>query len=162
HRRGCGLPGLTINWGPLGDVGWLARHSALNERFVRQGVRSLSAQQALEVLGRLLAVAPAQVGVIDIDWRHWAPLSLSSAASPRPFSRIAPGGPDQSLHPADFSSALNSAAPGDRRDTILCHLCARLASVLGTSASKLDIHRPLTAAGLDSLMAVELQGSIKR
>jgi acyl transferase domain-containing protein/NADP-dependent 3-hydroxy acid dehydrogenase YdfG len=163
HRRCCGLPGLTINWGPLGDVGWLARHSAVNERVLRQGVQNLSAQQALEILGRLLAAAPTQVGVINIDWRQWARLSLSSAASPRLFSLIEPGGPEQSLQsPADFSRALHSMAPGDRRDTVLSHLCASLAGVLGTSASKLDVHCPLTALGLDSLMAVELQVSIQR
>jgi acyl transferase domain-containing protein len=163
YRRSCGLPGLTINWGPLGDVGWLARHSAVNERVLRQGVRSLSAQQALDVLGRLLASAATQVGVIDADWREWARLSFSGAGSPRLATLLEAADTE---HPAqssaDFASALSAAAPGTRREMVLSHLCARLAGVLGTSPAKLDVHRPITALGLDSLMAVELQARIQR
>ena len=42
HRRASGLPALTVNWGYLGEVGYLARRSELGERLERQGVLSFT------------------------------------------------------------------------------------------------------------------------
>src|SRR6185312_2747059 len=40
HRRGMGLPGLTVAWGAIADVGHMVRHAGLTERVKeRLGVR---------------------------------------------------------------------------------------------------------------------------
>ena len=46
HRRALGLPGLTINWGYLAEVGYLAQRPHLGERLERQGVRSFTVREA--------------------------------------------------------------------------------------------------------------------
>jgi len=162
-RRARGLPGLTINWGPLADVGWLARHPEVGERVMRQGARALSVDTALEVLGRLLTADCSQVGVVDIDWRQWANLSRTEAVS----SRLKELAPDPELFwqvesPKGFRATLASADSAERTRLIDERLRTHVAAVLGTSASKLDSNKPITALGLDSLMAVELQVRIQR
>jgi acyl transferase domain-containing protein/NADPH:quinone reductase-like Zn-dependent oxidoreductase/acyl carrier protein len=160
HRRASGLPGLAINWGPLADVGWLARHPAVNERVLGQGARALSAAEALEVLGRLLLTERAQVGVVDIDWQRWS--SGPGALSPR-LERLegAAVRPDQHLAATNLRDALRGAAPEVQSELVQRHIREQVAGVLGSTAARVDIDKPLTALGLDSLMAVELQARIQ-
>jgi acyl carrier protein len=162
-RRGQGLPALTINWGPLADVGWLARHAAVNERVLRQGARAMSSTQALDVLGRLLTTERHQVGVVDIDWRQWHKLSLSGLASPRLAhlleSQKNPAVPGASL---DLLEVVRSADEKSRREIVVAYLCELVAGVLGTTAAKVDVQRTLPDLGVDSLMAVELQVRLRQ
>jgi len=163
YRRGQGLPGLSINWGPLADVGWLARHSSVNERILRQGARALTSTQALEALGRLLNTDRQQVAVVDIDWRQWNKLSSSGLASSRLESFMQSPEPDASRDaPHDLLGTLQATDSGTRKQLVLAFLCEQVAGVLGTEATKLDPHKPLPALGVDSLMAVELQVRIRR
>jgi acyl transferase domain-containing protein/NADPH:quinone reductase-like Zn-dependent oxidoreductase/acyl carrier protein len=162
-RRAQGLPGLTVNWGPLAEVGWLARHPEVNERVLRQGVKALSADAALEALGYLLTMDRAQVGVVDIDWRQWTRHASTGALSPR-LKELAPG-PEvhwQAGSGEDFRAAFASVPPEDRTRLVDERLRTHLAAVLGTTVAKLDANKPITALGLDSLMAVELQVRIQR
>ena len=41
NRRLMGLPGLSLNWGPWSDVGYLARHRDVAERLIRSGMGAL-------------------------------------------------------------------------------------------------------------------------
>jgi len=162
-RRARGLPGLSVNWGPLADVGWLARHPEVNERVLRQGARALSVDAALEILGHLLTADCSQVGVVDIDWRQWTKLSRTDAVSPR-LKELTPSSELvwQTENVEDLRATLASADPRERTRLLDERLRTHVAAVLGTSASKLDSNKPITALGLDSLMAVELQVRIQR
>ena len=62
YRRASGLPALTINWGYLGEVGYLARRAELGERLERQGVLSFTVRQALVLLEKAMqrAARPGQ------------------------------------------------------------------------------------------------------
>ena len=64
YRRASGLPALTVNWGYLGEVGYLARRSELGERLERQGVLSFTVRQALALLEKAMR-APARPGQRD-------------------------------------------------------------------------------------------------
>src|SRR4029077_21002890 len=73
HRRAAGRPALTVNWGVIGEVGYVSQHEALQQRFAAAGIRPLPAASALRCLGRLMARPEVgQVVVADIDWRRWA------------------------------------------------------------------------------------------
>lgn len=158
-RRAMGLPGLTINWGALAEVGWLARHDDVNERVLRDGARAISPQQALEALGRLLVTDRLQVGVLDFNWEQWFKTSVPSR-----FSELTSReSREQKTEGADdFHTNLEGATEVERKRLIESRLCGHVASVLGASASRLDIDKPITSLGLDSLMAVELQIRIHR
>ena len=56
YRHKLGLPALTINWGYLGEVGYLSRNEKIGERFAGWGAIPLSPSEALNSLGRLIAV----------------------------------------------------------------------------------------------------------
>ncbi|MCD4734422.1 MAG: SDR family NAD(P)-dependent oxidoreductase, partial [Bacteroidales bacterium] len=49
-RRSQGLPAMTINWGVIGDVGFVARSGNVGGLLYKQGWKAFSLQQALGVL----------------------------------------------------------------------------------------------------------------
>jgi acyl carrier protein len=160
HRRRDGLPALTINWGPL-DVGYAADRAGMEEHLSRLGAKLLSAQQGLSILGQLLDAAAVQVAVMAGDWQRWKALH-PAGRSPR-FAGIMPAGmagQGSGIHPdrrgESLRDAVAAAPPTHRQPLIEAYLRKRVASVMAISPSTLDVERPLTDLGLDSLMATEL------
>ncbi|MBW4632289.1 MAG: SDR family NAD(P)-dependent oxidoreductase [Iphinoe sp. HA4291-MV1] len=165
HRRAMGLPALTVNWGVIADVGYVARDAEVGERLRRIGVKPLLSQQALSMLGELLLLEAVQTTVASMDWQRWSQLH-AAGVSPR-FSHLA-GEKAVSQEAGDapegdsFSNALMAAQPAERLQLLESRLLEQVARVLGTSAAKLDRSKPLTNLGLDSLMAVELSNRLEK
>jgi NAD(P)-dependent dehydrogenase (short-subunit alcohol dehydrogenase family) len=83
YRRAQGLPATVINWGHLGEVGYLAQRTQLGERLERQGVLSFTVQQAMACLEYALQNKSVQMSVLRIDWSVWRGLGLTQRVSPR-------------------------------------------------------------------------------
>jgi acyl transferase domain-containing protein/aryl carrier-like protein len=161
YRRSLNLPALTINWGAIGEVGYLARHGEVSEHLGRQGLAPLSIADATEMLEHLLQRNPVQAGVIDIDWQKWGRFMPEAAASPR-FSHLIRTNRDQQAmedQGEGGGSLLNlilAAKPEERQQALAVRLCEQVARVLGAAVTELDTEQPLTSFGLDSIMAVEM------
>jgi aryl carrier-like protein len=164
YRRALGLPAMTINWGYLGEVGYLARRAELGERLQRQGVLSFTVDQALTLLERAMQQQRVQVSVMRVEWSRWRGLGVTGRVSPR-FAHLC--GSAEANHGRDAPGSLPgrdtllSAAPAQRRDCLDALLRDKVARVLGTSPERLDDQRPLLQLGIDSLMAVELRNWIE-
>jgi amino acid adenylation domain-containing protein len=64
-RRASGLAALSVNWGPWADAGMAAKQDSRGaKQWETRGIGTIPAARALEVLGRLMAGAPAQVAVL--------------------------------------------------------------------------------------------------
>lgn len=162
YRRSLGLPALTISWGFLRDVGYVARQENLGERFEGQGLKSFSPREAVWLLERLIATDPIHVGIKRIEWNRWRHLGLRSSTSNR-FADLCDedaGGGDGKDGLAIRKALL--AAPESERKSILQDLLReKVANVLGADPEKVDLAKPLTDVGVDSLMAVELRNWIE-
>jgi len=160
YRRAIGLPALAVNWGYLGDVGYLARRAELGDRLERQGVKSFTARQALALLEKAMQRHHVQVSVMRVDWSRWRGLGVAGRVSPR-FGHLC------SQADAGHGCAVDRTVPG--RDTIVAAgpadrpgllgalLRDKVARVLGTAPDRLEVDKPLLQLGIDSLMAVELR-----
>lgn len=162
HRRSRGLPALTVNWGQLAEVGYVARHEKVKEHLNRQGILGIAPAQALALLGRLLRGRAAQVGVVRVDWQRWASFLPGVASAPRYAGLIGAG---QSADAADAGRGARDTileAPAEQRlALVISHLREQVGRVLRTSAAKLDAVRPLSELGVDSLMAFELVNRVE-
>jgi acyl transferase domain-containing protein/NAD(P)-dependent dehydrogenase (short-subunit alcohol dehydrogenase family)/aryl carrier-like protein len=164
HRRAKGLPCLTINWGYLGEVGYLAERRELGERLERQGVKSFSVEQALTLLEDAMLRQSIQISVMRMDWSRWRGMGVTGRVSPR-FAHLFPqlqavAGKGKGVDAPALETVL-AAAPGERRGLLDTLLRDKVARVLGTSPDKLDVEKRLLHLGLDSLMAVELRNWIE-
>jgi acyl transferase domain-containing protein/acyl carrier protein/2-polyprenyl-3-methyl-5-hydroxy-6-metoxy-1,4-benzoquinol methylase len=166
HRRQCGLAGLSVNWGAIADVGFVARQGDVGEHFQRLGMKSLPSLQALSILGELLKVEAVQTIVAPINWQRWCQVHavgangrFSHLVRDKAVSKEA----GNSLNKGDsFRNTLIAAESSERQHLVESYLLEQIARTLGSSPTKLDKSKTLTNLGLDSLMAVELSNRIEK
>ncbi|MEO8519744.1 MAG: type I polyketide synthase [Acidobacteriota bacterium] len=183
YRRALGLPALSINWGPWEEVGLAAtqperaRREAeraglvpepsgerpLLDRLALRGLDSFSPEQGIEILEQLMLRSGPQVAVLPIDWQQFAAFYPGFRTAPS-FSLFHDAGPAASgPTPADAEPVARPGAwlhdqPQEQWQALIeDRLHEQVARTLGLSPAAVDRHQPLTALGLDSLMAVELK-----
>jgi NAD(P)-dependent dehydrogenase (short-subunit alcohol dehydrogenase family)/acyl carrier protein len=163
YRRAQGLPALTVNWGPLKDVGYVAQHAGLTESLDRLGMKVLEVRPALTMLGRILPIGRPQVGVIDANWNQWLK-TLAAQHQPTRFSLLGTQSAldsDQIAEGRAIRDAILAASGTDRQQVLESFLSKQAAKVLRTSPATIDLSKPLHELGLDSLTAVELVNLIE-
>ena len=160
-RVAQGLPALTINWGAIADVGYVAQHAAQGERLRWRGVRAVSPDLALETMGRLLHEKRVRAVVADIDWQQAK--AAWPVISPRWADLLATAEEDGSSHehPEGFRQRVIAASADQQVELVTARLSEHLALVLGASVAKIDPERSTADVGLDSLMAMEFRTRIE-
>lgn len=160
HRRALGLPALVVNWGPLGEIGYIARHGDLEAALHTQGLSSLDPREATAMLGRLLKAEAAQAAVVKIEWRSIAGSMRGVATSPK-FEEVRGSAEGDSAEGRAPGSNILDLPEAERQSAVTEALKEQVAKVLRVSVAKLDIQRPLNSLGFDSLMSVELANRIE-
>ncbi|MFE0043485.1 SDR family NAD(P)-dependent oxidoreductase [Streptomyces albireticuli] len=160
YRGARGLPALSVNWGPWAEAGLAARPDrggALSTR----GILSLSPQDGIEALGRLLRTPTVQAGVLPLDREK---LRESAAGGLLPgllaglLDDAGTTAPDGGRPGSGIRAELLATAPGRRRrDLLVQHCRAEAGRVLRLEATDVDASAPLTSMGFDSLLSLELR-----
>jgi len=168
HRRGEGLPALSIDWGPWADVGMAASLDARERaRWMRQGLHLLAPAEGLAAFERLLAQPSPQVGVLPFDL-----VKLLSAfppgGEPSFLAELAQGRVREKAARAPSARAeliaqIEQAPVVQWRGLVLAHVRAQVLGVLGLPpAAAPDPQQGLRDLGMDSLMAIELRNRLQR
>ena len=162
-RRARGLPAIAINWGFLGEVGMAARSPETVARFVNQGLRPISPDEAMELLAWFLGANPPQMTTVRMDWERFGEVFRTWARSPKflPLYEDAGEGSRRggsgAGHGPEQGRSLDALSTEERAVRVGELIAGRVARVLGADPATLDRERALTEMGLDSLMAVELR-----
>ena len=159
HRQALGLPALTINWGPWGEVGMSAKLSTEHqERIAAWGLANVAPKQGLLALEQLLQQDTAQVGVMSVDWDKW----LQQFPNLPPFYEdIGANTPVRETN-LDFKTELEAVPVNQRRDLLIEHVRTQVAKTLGLSTpEQIELGQRLIDLGLDSLMVVELRNHLQ-
>jgi NADP-dependent 3-hydroxy acid dehydrogenase YdfG/acyl carrier protein len=165
YRRAMNLPALTVSWGVISEVGYVARHRELSAELERQGLRPISPREAGLIIGRSLRNRDIHVAAGRIDFERLQIKGASEAVSRR-FSLVLDGGNGSAAGPAGSARAavvdlLRASPPEQRHEVAEGALRADLARVLGVRESQIDSDQPLSNLGVDSLMSVELETVVK-
>jgi acyl transferase domain-containing protein/NADPH:quinone reductase-like Zn-dependent oxidoreductase/surfactin synthase thioesterase subunit/aryl carrier-like protein len=167
-RRAQGLPATTVNWGALGEVGFVARNTEqggnVADLLYKQGWKTFSLQQACWILEQMLLNKPVQRVATDSDWKtigEFYPHSVNSSRFAHLISEkdLSSGG--GSTGDGALKSTLLEAKPKEQHKILLTQLKDAFARVLGTVADKLDANESVTKYGLDSLMANQIRNWIQ-
>ncbi|MGK7876652.1 MAG: SDR family NAD(P)-dependent oxidoreductase [Xenococcaceae cyanobacterium] len=157
HRRSLGLPGLSINWGVVSEVG-AGASKEMGDRLKNKAMGTITPSQGLAVVEELLSSRATQVGVIPMDWSKddWRSLSTPFLAD---LKRIKESESDAVV---EFIQQLQELPIEERRGYLTAHVRAQVAKVLGLNLSKeLDIKQGFFDLGMDSLTSVELRNRLQ-
>jgi len=159
-RLAAGLPGLSVGWGPIADVGYLSREQAVSEALAsRMGAAHLRSDEALALLPRLLTAGIAHV---DVAHMKWATLRQHLPHLSSPLFADVRGQQDAEAGEADLARLLLESSPEEARALMGQILADEVAAITKTPAGRIDLNRSLTDLGMDSLMAVELRMALER
>lgn len=163
-RREAGEPGLAVGWGPLADIGYLAREEKTREMLQkRMGGAMLTARDALNGLDAILRAGAPSPAVTYAPMR-WGMLAGELALLQTPlFARVETardpsGGAEGAIDVRAMIEGLDDTAA---LNVIIEFLAAETGRILRQPPSELDPRRPLTEMGFDSLMAVDLKMAVE-
>lgn len=162
-RRARGLPALCVGWGPIADVGYLARHPKIREALeARMGGSALESSEALALLEQLLAGGAGDVAVARFD-RGGLPRFLGSARSPKYGPLVARFAQESGAGEAgqDIERWLDEYDDEQLAQLFGDMVKQEIAAILRMPPEKIDVQRPLQDLGLDSLMGVELMTALE-
>ncbi|WP_174299456.1 type I polyketide synthase [Caulobacter sp. S45] len=150
-----GLPALAVGWGPIADVGMLARDKGVGDALARRlAVEPLTAREALNALPAMWSAGVPVVAQAAVRWGA-ARRMLRVLAGPK-FEAIAGAGdgyePEESL-----ATRLSGLAPEQAQEVVASLLRGELAKILACAPERVELDRPLPELGMDSLMLVELR-----
>ena len=159
YRKSRGLCATSVNFGPWSQIGQAARDD-IGARVQDRGVGSLSPEQGVSVLARLLRRGDTTVAVLPLDVRRWQEANPGApAAAFVDGLRVRPG----AKPPVTAFRKQLQAAPQENRLALLAsHLQAQLSAVLRLPAERLDAKTPFSSLGLDSLMGLEIRNRLER
>ena len=167
YRRALKLPALTVNWGAIADVGYVARNADIGRYLERQGLEGLKHAEAESILEELLRTGRCQVAALRADFERLA----AFAPAPQWSRRLSHFLQQDALDAASSGGArrergailkkIRSAAVPQRIEMLQSMLRSALASVLKIAETHIEPHQAFGSLGLDSLMAVELETVVK-
>jgi phthiocerol/phenolphthiocerol synthesis type-I polyketide synthase D len=170
YQRAQGQPALSIDWGAVSETGFGATAEGLrvHEYWEERGIQRITPAQVLEVLELLIPQERARAGVLKLDWRllqQFYPQITSRPVVAHLVPIDAVSGQDgKGGQGAERDSVLQTilgASQSERLKHVQEYLSVQVAKVLRVSVNRLDVAQPLTALGLDSLMAIELKNRIE-
>lgn len=169
-RLARGQGGLSINWGPWGEVG-MAADLDLVEFFERRGFFAMTTHQGLDAFGSLFGQRTAQAAVLAANWQTVVSTGFPLGNAPgllRELLAEAVADPDQGQaneagDDGDYLlHYLAIDAADERRDSLEKFLTGLACRVLRIDAAKLEREDVLNARGMDSMMAIELKNRVER
>jgi phthiocerol/phenolphthiocerol synthesis type-I polyketide synthase C len=153
-----GVNANAFAFGPIADCGILARDPVLRDHLSKQLGGLLTADQALDGLGRALPkVRPGEtLTLAPMEWSRLASLNVLKEPLFDGLSLDADATSAQDL--AGLIAARGETAA---RAEVLAMVLAEAARILRTAPAGIDAKRPLAELGFDSLMAMSLKTALE-
>jgi acyl transferase domain-containing protein/acyl-CoA synthetase (AMP-forming)/AMP-acid ligase II/acyl carrier protein len=173
HRRGEGLPALSINWGPWAGLGVAAQMQGGNWEEI--GIRPIPPAAAMRIFDRLASAKRAQLTVQPLDLPRWIGLARSGRIPPILLQFLQSLLPAQEMAacteasvpqrpvrvPGDLAVELMKLGPLDRGPALQVFIRERVGAVLGIPPQQVDPDAGFFDMGMNSIMAVELRGALE-
>lgn len=161
RRRQHGLAGLAIAWGPIGDVGYLARETGLRDLIEQELGPCMSSAEALSALSELLAAGyeGPTVTIAPSVTPGSAPAVLDGAlmSEVRCLSQA-----EERAGRFDLAGLLLREGAEAARKALLVIMRGEAARIMRTAPDEIDADRPLNEIGFDSLMGVNFLLGLER
>ena len=164
YQRAQGVPGISIDWGAVSEIGFGATEEGLrvHEYWEDRGIQRITPRDVLAALDLLIPLPIAQIGVLKLDWELLRRFYPQVASLPLVAHLLEATDEEQSQEAQEDAILTTLRDTANRQQELEHFLCEQVASVLRVPPEKLDVEQPLTMLGLDSLMAIELKNRVEQ
>ncbi|MEU4626919.1 SDR family NAD(P)-dependent oxidoreductase, partial [Actinoplanes sp. NPDC023801] len=157
RRRGRGLAGTAVAWGPWAEAGMLVTEDGAEDYLRRRGLRPMAPALAIQALAEAIDGDTGCLTVADVDWRQFAP--VFTAGRPSPFLGDVVPAAEVAAAADDRFAAMNGP---ERRNALLTGVRDAVAAVLGyDTVERIAPGKAFKDLGIDSLTAVELRDRLQ-
>jgi len=159
HRHALGLPALSLAWGLWERRSTMTSHLADRDvrRLDRAGMPPLTTEQGLALFDRALGSAVPALVALRLDGRPRSDVPHLLRGLVRTPVRRAVAAAGTASTRDRFVELTDAARAEAALDLVRTHVAAVLGHATGAG---LDVHKPFSALGFDSLTAVELRNRV--
>lgn len=163
QRRLEGCPVISIDWSTFKDGGMAAVAEQAGDANFSRTLKPLSSDDGMLILRHLLGCSAARVAVLPVVWEEWQ-AAYPSQSELVYWEHVLAGLARHELinhNLPDRVELLN--LPHEKRHVLLVEGLSHLVShALGAGKEGVDPATPLTALGIDSLMALEIRACMEK
>ena len=162
HRHELGLPALTINWGALSEVGFVARNKL--DTLARLGWTAITPDTALGFVGRCLAQGVSRASVFGVNWAKMSQVMPILRSSPRLAHLALEGttGSAAALGTRGLRAELLELPEDARVPRLVDALSQQIGRIFDMPVERLALDVSLTDLGMDSLMAGQIRNALAK
>ncbi|MFJ9034754.1 type I polyketide synthase, partial [Streptomyces sp. NPDC102274] len=171
HRRAAGLPGLSLAWGPWGQITGMADNiddltrTRMTRREGRGGVLALRSADGMELFDAAMGSEQALLVPIELDLREVRADALTGGGVPYLLRGLVRVGRQSALAASGgdgLARRLTGLAAEEQEALLLDLVRAQVAIVLGhAGAGAVRADAAFKDAGFDSLTSVELRNRLR-
>ncbi|WP_019601482.1 type I polyketide synthase [Teredinibacter turnerae] len=167
HRQASGLAGLSINWGPWGEVGMAARLAAdTGNKMAAAGLRTFDVAEGMEAMCALMQQPPVSngmsVGAVKVDWPVFLQKFPGAATAPLFHAYRQEHLGDKHTR-GGMLAQLQAVPVGERRELLISQVVSILVDILRLpSTEKVSLDQGFFDSGMDSLMSLEFRQRLER
>ncbi len=160
YRVACGLPALSINWGPVSDTGLAANLSKEEKnRIEKAGLSYFSSKEGVPLIDQVAHAEASQMGIFPLR-KHQFKRSLKARFNKIPSFYDEVLTPDQKESSNSFIDQLQVMEEQQRASFFTAFLRDSIAGMLATEAGAISLTEPLEDLGVNSLIAIELRNML--
>jgi acyl transferase domain-containing protein/NAD(P)-dependent dehydrogenase (short-subunit alcohol dehydrogenase family)/acyl carrier protein len=163
HRRGLGLPAISMAWGWWADSEGMASElsAADHKRMERMGMLALSPEEGLALFDAAYAIDRPAIVPARLDMAVLRVQARAGIVPPLLRDLVRTPAREGASGTGSLARRLASTPEDEREQVVLDLVRSEVASVLGhDSSDAIDIQRAFNELGFDSLTAVELRNRL--
>jgi phthiocerol/phenolphthiocerol synthesis type-I polyketide synthase C len=160
RRMAESLPALAIGWGPIADVGILAKDNVGREALSRKLGKLLNANEALDRLHEILCNENL-THAITIAPMIWSKLAKDLPIIKEPLFEFIQGINEDETSDLNLSELIADLGEAEAHKKVVSIIRSEMAVILRCAPDDIDITRPVADLGFDSLMAIKLRLAIE-
>lgn len=164
HRRARGLSGLSIAWGPWGEIGSAVKDVSTSN-FQEKGISGFTEKEGCEKTYSLLDLDLGYIAPINIDWKQFGSktgnIYVNRSLDAALVNDNAASSPVSQKITYLSVAELNELNLTSRKKVITDLMILLLAYSLNIEPGKISIDDRIQDLGLDSLTAMEVMSRIK-
>jgi acyl transferase domain-containing protein/surfactin synthase thioesterase subunit len=162
NRRRMGLPGMSINWGVMKDVGMVANEAELEKYARAEGFEPVTMQDAMEVFHAIYDSEHTQIGIVKIHAESMANY-YSELGQTRYFNGLLVKETKTQSKENSFLESFGTLNTIEDKIAALEQLVTQhVSKIVKTPVARIKSTMTFKSMGVDSLMAIQLRNLLEK